>query len=77
MIPAFAHYVLLVAALRNAPKPKPRRRGEQIRITHCVHGHEYDEANTHIGKDGKRNCRACVRERWRRQYRERSMRATR
>ena len=33
------------------------------RKTHCPKGHPYDEANTRITKQGKRNCRACDRER--------------
>lgn len=32
------------------------------RKTHCVHGHAFDEANTHLRPDG-RQCRACRRER--------------
>lgn len=29
--------------------------------THCIHGHEYDEANTYIvAKTGNRQCRKCV-----------------
>jgi len=27
--------------------------------THCVNGHEYDEANTHIDKRGAKDCRKC------------------
>lgn len=27
--------------------------------THCVHGHEYTEANTYIAPSGRRFCRAC------------------
>lgn len=27
--------------------------------THCVHGHEYTPENTHITKEGWRNCRQC------------------
>lgn len=27
--------------------------------THCPQGHPYDEANTYINKQGKRECRAC------------------
>lgn len=30
--------------------------------THCVHGHEYTDANTHITPPGSRRCRACDRE---------------
>lgn len=32
-------------------------------IVRCPKGHEYDEANTHINKKGKRICLACARER--------------
>jgi hypothetical protein len=32
-------------------------------ITHCPHGHLYDEANTRVSKDGKRACRTCDRAR--------------
>jgi hypothetical protein len=30
--------------------------------THCVQGHAFDVANTHIRPDGSRSCRACDRE---------------
>ena len=40
--------------------------------THCRQGHEYDEANTHITPAGGRSCRACNRERARRNYIPRS-----
>lgn len=39
---------------------------QNARKTHCVHGHPFDEANTHLLKDGKRVCRACRREAWHR-----------
>lgn len=29
--------------------------------THCIHGHEFTEANTRIATDGHRKCRACDR----------------
>ena len=29
------------------------------RQTHCIHGHKFDKANTHIRKNGGRHCRAC------------------
>lgn len=32
-------------------------------ITHCPQKHPYDEANTRIDHKGKRNCRACDRDR--------------
>lgn len=35
-------------------------------LTHCKNGHEYTEANTHLTKEGWRNCRACAREKYHR-----------
>lgn len=29
--------------------------------THCVHGHPFDEKNTHYRVNGQRSCRACAR----------------
>lgn len=40
--------------------------GRRALVATCCHGHEYDETNTRVGKDGKRYCRACDRERKRR-----------
>lgn len=33
------------------------------RATHCKYGHEFDEANTRVTKNGRRECRACGRRR--------------
>lgn len=33
-----------------------------VNATHCVNGHEFDEANTYWRKTGGRSCRACARE---------------
>jgi hypothetical protein len=38
------------------------------RKTHCPRGHPYDEANTHIQRDGGRICRQCNRDRARAYY---------
>jgi hypothetical protein len=36
--------------------------GEHQRIkTHCPQGHEYNEANTHVRYNGRRQCRVCDR----------------
>ena len=35
-------------------------------VSHCVNNHEYTPENTSIGKDGKRRCRQCARDRDRR-----------
>jgi hypothetical protein len=44
-------------------------RGEQLRSqTHCVAGHLYDEDNTYVTPDGRRNCRTCRRAADRRHY---------
>lgn len=37
-----------------------------LRKTHCVRGHAFDEANTRIDRRGYRQCRACGREKWHR-----------
>ena len=34
----------------------------QARKTHCPQGHAYDEVNTYINRQGKRECRSCHRE---------------
>lgn len=41
------------------------RRSEGIQVlnsrkTHCLRGHAYDEANTYITPDGRRDCRSCA-----------------
>jgi hypothetical protein len=41
------------------------------RATHCIHGHEFTEANTYINKgNGQRVCRKCSRIRSNRRYHE-------
>ena len=40
------------------------RHAEQ-RVTHCPRGHEYTTENTYVSRHGRRNCRACHRERQR------------
>ena len=37
--------------------------------THCPQGHEYDEKNTYMDNRNTRNCRICISERGRKQYR--------
>lgn len=32
---------------------------QNARVTHCPHGHPYDETNTYITYTGSRRCRAC------------------
>lgn len=36
--------------------------------THCPQGHEYNEANTWVSKEGQRCCRACNRDRQRQRF---------
>lgn len=41
------------------------------RKTHCIRGHEFDELNTYVTPTGKRQCRSCRREafrKWRRSH---------
>ena len=40
--------------------------GYNRRKTHCPRGHEYNDANTYVGKSGSRFCRACDKQRPRR-----------
>lgn len=51
------------------PKENQRRgfsvSGLNARKAHCDSGHEFNEANTHLTKNGARRCRACARERMR------------
>ncbi len=47
------------------------QRGSKAQQTHCIHGHEFDEANTYIASNGTRHCRACFR-RWRSESRQRA-----
>jgi hypothetical protein len=35
------------------------RRGARATASHCQHGHAFDVANTRVGNDGRRRCRAC------------------
>lgn len=36
-----------------------RRGAKGQMVTHCAHGHAYDEANTYIKSNGCRSCRTC------------------
>ena len=52
---------------------KGRHSNGQNQKTHCPQGHTYDEANTYYRSDGKRQCRACNRDRareWQRKRRQ-------
>ena len=46
--------------------------GRRHRQTHCQHGHEFTEENTHVSRRGHRRCRTCDRARARRLRVERS-----
>lgn len=55
--------------------PSPLRTGKDWRraaTTHCVHGHEYTEANTLLNSEGWRYCRTCNREAARRYWRRKN-----
>lgn len=44
----------------EAVTPDENRRRAVAALTHCPHGHEYDEANTYLRPDGAgRDCRSC------------------
>ena len=60
--------------LEAVTKQENMRRGESGKYlrerTHCPQGHEYNEENTRITKQGWRKCRACAREQMRRKREE-------
>jgi hypothetical protein len=69
-MPPFARYVTIVASLTWDPPPRQATPGPPVLGTFCRHGHEWTPENTAIGKDGKRDCRACARVRWHRRQAE-------
>lgn len=36
-----------------------RRRDHNVKKTECIHGHPFDDTNTYLTPDGRRNCRTC------------------
>lgn len=36
--------------------------------THCKYGHPYTPENTYTREEGWRQCRTCMREKWRKQH---------
>lgn len=44
-------------------------KGWRADLTHCKRDHEFTEENTLIFADGRRRCRACIRENERRRWR--------
>jgi hypothetical protein len=38
-----------------------KKRHHRSRVTHCDHGHPFDEVNTFTTKDGRRHCKTCQR----------------
>ena len=42
-----------------AERMRAKHRARADKITHCPHGHPYDETNTYFGRKGERICRAC------------------
>ena len=47
--------------LEDVSNAENKKRGGD-RMTHCRRGHERNEQNTYVKKDGKRQCRVCKRE---------------
>jgi hypothetical protein len=46
----------------NSIDAQHKKRFPAQQRTHCPQGHEYTPSNTHIDKNGHRNCRTCPRE---------------
>lgn len=61
--PQVARARLVLADQMRLRKKHTVRRIHNRDKTHCPQGHPYDEENTAIRVDGKRQCRACDRER--------------
>jgi HNH endonuclease len=57
---------LAVATRRENTLNGKSRPGNQARQTECIHGHPFDEANTYVRPNGKRDCRQCNVDRLRR-----------
>jgi hypothetical protein len=57
------------AVLRAGGQPRPRGRNitPQTR-TECHRGHPYTPDNTYFNPDGRKECRTCLRARWRRRH---------
>jgi hypothetical protein len=51
---------LAPAARLAAQATNARRREAALARTHCIHGHEYTEANTYWSTKGTRLCRKCA-----------------
>jgi hypothetical protein len=62
--PAEGHCTLLTAGENSLAGEGPT--AVNARKEECHAGHPFDEANTHVRKSGKRECRACARDRARR-----------
>jgi len=62
------HLFLGTQAENNADRATKGRNGDngEKARTHCPANHLYDEANTRVSKNGKRQCRACDRASWHR-----------
>jgi hypothetical protein len=52
------------------------RRSAPATSAYCVHGHEFTPENTHVNAKGHRGCRACWRERKRKETERRKNRAS-
>jgi hypothetical protein len=50
----------------EAVTPEENRRRKYAAIVECINGHAYTESNTYRKPDGRRDCRACIRDRVRR-----------
>lgn len=45
-----------------------KKRDKNGKKSHCLNGHPFDDNNTHITTDGRRQCRICTRIRWNNWY---------
>lgn len=57
------HHLIGGTQSENMQDMVDRGRHFYAKKTHCPRGHEYNEANTYLRREGSRECRACRRER--------------
>lgn len=61
----YDHYLGYEAAHHSAVEPvctlcHVKRDSKRVAQTRCIHGHEFNKANTYLATNGTRHCKACM-----------------